>query len=53
MHRSMAWAFTVGLMWHNPNLSIIVEGPEIKIEPVGIRRLPPEIAQVKRHGGDA
>jgi hypothetical protein len=29
----------------------MVEGPEIEIEPVGIRRLPTEVAQVK--GGDA
>jgi len=30
----------------------MVEGPEIKIEPVGIRRLPSAVAQVKRQGGD-
>jgi hypothetical protein len=30
----------------------MVEGPEIKIEPVGIRRLPAELAQAKRQGGD-
>jgi hypothetical protein len=29
----------------------MVEGPEIRIEPVGIRRLPTEIAQVE--SGDA
>jgi hypothetical protein len=32
---------------------VLVEGPEIAIQPVGIRRLPSEVAQVKRHGGDA
>jgi hypothetical protein len=29
----------------------MVEGPEIQIEPVGIRRLPMKVAQVQ--GGDA
>jgi hypothetical protein len=29
----------------------MVEGPEIKIEPIGIRRLPTGVAQVA--GGDA
>jgi hypothetical protein len=29
----------VGLTWHNPNCSVLVEGPEIVIQPVGIRRL--------------
>jgi hypothetical protein len=29
-----------GLTWHNPNSLILVEGPEIKVQPVGIRRLP-------------
>jgi hypothetical protein len=43
----------VGLTWHNPNSLVLVEGPEIAIQPVGIRRLPSEVAQVKRHGGDA
>ena len=43
----------VGLMWHNPNSLVLVEAPEIAIQPVGIRRLPAEVAQVKRRGGDA
>jgi hypothetical protein len=30
----------VGLMWHNPNSSVLVEGPEMAIRPVGIRRRP-------------
>jgi hypothetical protein len=29
----------VDLMWHNPNSSVLVEGPEITIQPVGSRRL--------------
>jgi hypothetical protein len=41
----------MGLTWHNPNPLIMVDGPEIEIEPVGIRRLPTAVAQVK--GGDA
>jgi hypothetical protein len=49
------WVFVhaqvVGLTWHNPNPLIMVDGPEIQIEPVGIRRLPAGIAQVE--GGDA
>jgi hypothetical protein len=43
----------VGLTWHNPNTLVLVEGPEIVIQPVGIRQLPTEVAQVKRQGGDA
>jgi hypothetical protein len=31
----------------------MVEGPEIEIEPVGVRRLPAEVAQGKRRSGDA
>jgi hypothetical protein len=42
----------VGLTWHNPNFLVLVKGPEIAIQPVGVRRLPSEVAQVKRHGGD-
>lgn len=37
----------VGLTWHNPNLLIMVEGPEIESEPVGIRRLPTGVAQAE------
>jgi len=29
----------VGLTWHNPNPSVLVEGPEIGIQPVGGRRV--------------
>ncbi|MFC5108307.1 hypothetical protein [Kibdelosporangium philippinense] len=43
----------VGLTWHNPNSLVLVEGPEIEIRPVAIRRLPSAIAQVNRRGGDA
>lgn len=43
----------VGLTWHNPNSLVLVEGPEIAIQPVGIRWLPSDVAQVKRQGGDA
>lgn len=43
----------VGLTWHNPNSLVLVEGPEIEICPVGIRRLPSEVAQVNGPGGDA
>ena len=52
--RSIVNALTsgkVGLTWHNPNPLIMVGGPEIEIEPVGIRRLPAGVAQVE--GGDA
>lgn len=41
-----------GLTWHNPNPLIMVEVPEIRIEPVGVRRLPPEVARVERRGDD-
>jgi hypothetical protein len=37
----------VGLTWHNPNFLVLVEGPELTIQPVGIRHLPSEVAQVK------
>jgi DNA invertase Pin-like site-specific DNA recombinase len=33
MPRPSAWAFTVGLTWHNPNSSLLVEGPEIATWP--------------------
>jgi hypothetical protein len=42
----------VGLTWHNPNSLVLVEGPEIAIPPMGIRRLPSEVAQVKGCDGD-
>jgi hypothetical protein len=32
--------FTGHLTWHNPNSLLLVEGPEITIQPAGIRRLP-------------
>lgn len=44
---------SVGLTWHNPNSLVLVEGPEIAIRPVGIRRLPSEVAQVSSPDGDA
>jgi hypothetical protein len=40
----------VDLTWHNPNSLVLVEGPEIMIQPVGIRRLPSTIAQVSGCG---
>jgi hypothetical protein len=43
----------VGLTWHNPNSLVLVEGPEIMIQPVGVRRLPSGVAQVKRRDGGA
>jgi hypothetical protein len=42
-----------GLTWHNPNSSVLVEGPEITIRPVGTRRLPSQIAQVNGAEGYA
>lgn len=44
---------TVGLTWHNPNSRAFVEGPEIAIRPVGVRRLHPEIVLVSNPGSDA
>lgn len=41
----------VGLTWH-PNSSVLVEGPEIAIRPVGVQRLPAAIAQVNPAGGE-
>jgi hypothetical protein len=35
----------VGLTWHNPNSSILVDGPEIAIQPVGIHRRPSKDAR--------
>jgi hypothetical protein len=43
----------VGLKIHNPNSLVLVEGLEIVIQPVGIRRLPLAIAPVGGRGGDA
>lgn len=37
------WSDVVDLTWHNPNPLIMVEGPEIVIRPVGIRRLPSDM----------
>jgi hypothetical protein len=37
---------------HNPNSLAVVEGLEIAIQLVGIRRLPSAIAQVNGRGGD-
>jgi hypothetical protein len=43
----------VGLTWHKPNSLVLVEGPEMVIRTVRIRRLPAQIAQVTRARGDA
>jgi hypothetical protein len=33
----------VGLTWQNPNSLVLVEGPELTIQPLGVRRLPTTI----------
>jgi hypothetical protein len=42
----------MGLTWRDPNSPVLVEGPEIMIQPVGVRHLPMEVARVKHHDGD-
>ncbi len=42
----------VGLTWHNPKSSVLVEGPELVIRPVAIRRLPATDAQAGGRAGD-
>jgi cation diffusion facilitator CzcD-associated flavoprotein CzcO len=42
-----------GLTWHNPKSLVLVEGPEITIQPVGLRRLTSGSAQVDRQGDNA
>jgi hypothetical protein len=44
-HAGRAIMKTVDLTWHNLNSTVLVDGPEITIRPVRIRRLPSEDAR--------